>query len=153
MSNFFNYYGEYEDNIYEFNSGLNVIVADNGAGKTKLFSAFCWVLKDEVINSDATGDKNISVDNYKAYMISDKAKNETLTNNEVKCGVRINFSEDHYEYEIEKYFWAKRINDSSPTNPENWFCHSIETKISKKDLILLCNPPYFRTGIQASFQI
>lgn len=137
MSNFFNYYGEYEDNIYEFNSGLNVIVADNGAGKTKLFSAFCWILKDEVINSDATGDKNISVDNYKAYMISDKAKHETLTNNEVKCGVRINFSEGQYEYEIEKYFWAKRINDSSPTNPENWFCHSIETKISKKDLVLL----------------
>ena len=52
LCNFYNYYGGYDHNTYEFNSGLNVIVADNGSGKSKLFNGFLWTLKDQVIDSD-----------------------------------------------------------------------------------------------------
>ena len=49
FKNFFNYYGEYDENTtYEFKEGINIIVADNGAGKSKLFNSLLWIFKDKV---------------------------------------------------------------------------------------------------------
>jgi len=137
MCNFFNYYGDYEQNIYEFNAGLNVIVADNGAGKSKLFSAFSWILKDEVLDSDLNRSKNVPVKNFMPHMVSDKAKNETLINSEVTCGVRINFSDENFEYEVEKSFGARRVSTNSPTEKDTWSCTLNDIRVSKRDLILL----------------
>lgn len=137
MCNFFNYFGDYDQNIYEFNSGLNVVVADNGAGKSKLFSAFSWILKDEVIDSDQKGSKIVPVKNFLTYMLSDKAKYETMVNSEVTCGVKINFSDEAFEYEVEKSFWARRLSDNSPTEKDTWVCNLNDCRVSKKDLHLL----------------
>jgi DNA sulfur modification protein DndD len=46
FKNFFNYYGDYETTTYEFNKGVNIVVADNGAGKSKFFNAFLWLFYD-----------------------------------------------------------------------------------------------------------
>ena len=43
FKNFFNYYGEFEDNQYDLEEGVNIIVADNGGGKSKFFNAFLWL--------------------------------------------------------------------------------------------------------------
>jgi predicted ATP-dependent endonuclease of OLD family len=49
LKNWFNYTGEYENNVIMFSDGLNIIIGDNNAGKTKLHNAFRWILKNEVI--------------------------------------------------------------------------------------------------------
>jgi energy-coupling factor transporter ATP-binding protein EcfA2 len=137
LCNFFNYYGGYENNFYEFNPGLNVIIADNGNGKSKLFSAFSWILKDEVIDSDKDKDKMVKVEKFIIMMISDKAKNETPVNSDVNCGVRINYSDETFEYEVEKSAWARRLKGGSPTDSDNWVFGLNDTKVSKKDKYLL----------------
>ena len=43
FKNFFNYYGELKDNQYDLEEGVNIIVADNGGGKSKFFNAFLWL--------------------------------------------------------------------------------------------------------------
>ena len=35
FENFYNYYGSFEDNTYEFTEGINIINADNNLGKSK----------------------------------------------------------------------------------------------------------------------
>lgn len=137
LCNFFNYYGGYESNFYEFNPGLNVIVADNNNGKSKLFSAFSWILKNEVIDSDREKDKMVPVNNFIIRMISDKAKDETFINGDVYCGVKINYSDETFEYEVEKSAWARRIADGSATDAQNWVFGLNDTKVSKKDKYLL----------------
>ncbi|QHT68700.1 AAA family ATPase [Rhodocytophaga rosea] len=135
LCNFYNYYGDYDKNIYEFNAGLNIIVADNGAGKSKLFNGFSWILNDKVFDSDSKEYANI--ENSMVKMISDKAKDETQVDEEVKCGVKINFSDDKYEYQVEKSLWGKRIAERSVTNTENWICNHSDTKVFVKDKMLL----------------
>jgi DNA sulfur modification protein DndD len=137
MCNFFNYAGDYDINTYEFNAGLNVIVAENGGGKSKLFSAFCWILKDEVVDSDASNEKNVPVKLFMERMISDLAKVETMINSEVICGVRINFTEGDYEYEVTKSFLAKKLSESDGENEMQWSCQPNEPYITKKNLVLL----------------
>jgi len=134
FNNFFNFYGDYNQNMYEFNSGLNVIVADNMSGKTKIFSAFSWILNDEVIDSDKEINQIVKVENFMVQMISDKAKSETSLDDDVKCGVLLKFSDENFEYEIEKSITATKINDGSATDLQNWECIPNEVNVSKKDL-------------------
>lgn len=140
--NFYNYYGDYDRNTYEFNSGLNVIVADNGSGKSKLFNAFLWVLRDQVIDSDETDKvrKVVPIESRSPYlinMISDKKKSEVDLNEEIRCGVILNFSDDKYDYEIEKSIYAIKSKEGSITDPENWDYGINEYTVTKRDKILL----------------
>ena len=36
FKNFYNFYGDYSDNRYDFKEGLNIINADNGMGKSSM---------------------------------------------------------------------------------------------------------------------
>lgn len=45
LLNFLCYAGE---NTFEFREGINVIIGDNGYGKSKLYDAFYWVMYDQV---------------------------------------------------------------------------------------------------------
>ena len=44
FKNFYNFYGDYKDNIYHFGEGLNIVNADNGLGKSKILMAFFGLL-------------------------------------------------------------------------------------------------------------
>ncbi|WP_456459185.1 hypothetical protein [Reichenbachiella sp.] len=133
LNNFFNFYGDYDQNIYEFNEGLNVIVADNMFGKTKLFSAFSWILSDTVIDSDNEVNQIVPVKNFMAQMISDKAKAEASMHEDIMCGILLRFSDEDFEYEVEKSITATKIGEGSPTDLKNWDCTQNEVSVSKKD--------------------
>lgn len=69
LKNFQCYYDEVK---FEFKDGLNVVIGDNGAGKSKLYDAFYWVLYDQVFDSLNRDFKKTN--QVKGNLISDKAK-------------------------------------------------------------------------------
>ncbi len=100
LTNFQCYFGE---NNFEFSEGLNVIIGDNGFGKSKLYDAFYWVLYDEAFNSSVR--KFLKTDEIKSNLVSDKAKATCDPGNEVKTIVELRIvnrkdKEDEEEYII-----------------------------------------------------
>jgi DNA sulfur modification protein DndD len=69
LTNFQCYYGIVN---FEFKEGLNIIIGDNGAGKSKLYDAFYWVLYNQVFDSLNREFKNTN--QVKGDLVSDKAK-------------------------------------------------------------------------------
>ena len=86
LTNFQCYFGEVK---FEFTEGLNLIIGDNGAGKSKLYDGFYWVLYDRVFDSmtrefQLTGHKDI-----RGNLVSDKAKSQCEAGSSVKTEVEI----------------------------------------------------------------
>ena len=50
FQNFYNYYGDFEDNIYHFKEGINIVNADNNMGKSKFYNGFLWILSKPSVN-------------------------------------------------------------------------------------------------------
>ena len=98
FENFYNYYGSYEANEYQFKAGINIVNADNNMGKSKFYNGFMWMLRDQVYDSDikAFVDANESL----VKMASGKAKAEDLL---FKVGFRVIFTNADVEYTVEKY--------------------------------------------------
>lgn len=59
-----------------FKEGINVIIGDNGYGKSKLYDAFYWVMYDQVF--DGNKKEFIKTSSYRENLISDKAKFDML---------------------------------------------------------------------------
>ena len=98
FENFYNYYGSYEANEYQFKAGINIVNADNNMGKSKFYNGFMWMLRDQVYDSDikAFVDANESL----VKMASGKAKAE---DHFFKVGFRVIFTNGDVEYAVEKY--------------------------------------------------
>lgn len=98
FENFYNYYGNYEANEYQFKAGINIVNADNNMGKSKFYNGFMWMLRDQVYDSDikAFVDANESL----VKMASGKAKAEDHL---FKVGFRVIFTNGEVEYTVEKY--------------------------------------------------
>lgn len=72
LNNFMCYSGP---NRFDFTEGINVIIGDNGYGKSKLFDAFYWVMYNECFD---TNKKKFQKTNLlKKLIVSDKAVSET----------------------------------------------------------------------------
>ena len=97
FENFYNYYGSFENNTYEFTEGINIINADNNLGKSKFYNGFLWILKDEVYDSDEK--RLCSVKDSYIKMLSNKARRES---NPVEMGVRIIYENGGILYTITK---------------------------------------------------
>lgn len=69
LTNFQCYYGVVK---FEFKEGLNVIIGDNGAGKSKLYDAFYWVRYDQVF--DSLNREFKKTNQVKGDLVSDRAK-------------------------------------------------------------------------------
>lgn len=133
FKNFFNYYGEYDDTRYDFEEGVNIVVADNGAGKSKFFNAFLWLFYDQILDSDdkiKKGVKDIAV-----KIISDKAKNETPIGDRVDTGIRIEYSNGRYKYQITKSFTATRISESISAF-DSWQITINDVEVNRTDHVL-----------------
>src|SRR5690606_33834498 len=133
FKNFFNYYGEFDDTIYHFEDGVNIIVADNGAGKSKFFNAFLWLFYDQVLDSDDKQKKNVK--DFAVKIISDKAKNETSLGQSVDTGIRLEYSTGRYKYQITKSFTATRISEKI-TDFDSWQITVNDLEVDKTDHIL-----------------
>jgi DNA sulfur modification protein DndD len=119
-------------NAFEFKEGLNVIIGDNGYGKSKLFDAFHWVLYNEIFIPELKEFRKTSTKEVGANIIADKAKFESVDGT-VKTSVKITF------HNIEKdsiYIWERDY--SAKLNGDIWTGDrdSVET-IWQKDLSYL----------------
>ena len=138
FKNFFNYYGEFDSNEYQFKEGVNIIVADNGNGKSKFFNAFIWLFRDEILDSDTK--KALSIKTAAVKILSDKAKNETSVGSIVECAVKVTYSDNRFSYEIVKSFTAQRVGESI-TAANDWSIYINDMEVSKKDIDLLTYHP------------
>lgn len=101
LHNFYNYYGSYDNNTYNFSEGLNFVNADNNGGKTKLFCALLWLFKDETYNQDLQSRVKVSSNEF-ILMLSRKADRENA-GQRVSMGVRIIFEDSqHVQYTLVK---------------------------------------------------
>ena len=133
FKNFFNYYGDYDTTNYDFEEGVNIVVADNGAGKSKFFNAFLWLFYDKVLNSDDK--KTYPVKDFAVKIISDKAKNETSIGESVETGIKIEYSTGRYKFKIVKSFIATRIGEKL-SDFDSWQIMMNDVEVDKTDHIL-----------------
>lgn len=130
FKNFYNYYGDYAQNSYYFKTGLNIINADNGMGKSKCFNGILWILRDQIYDSDTRSIKSARLEPLK--MLSDRAK---LCEISPECGVIIEFEDDRFRYSIEKRIkFTKKVDDASTSNPDDWNISEAFIDINKTDL-------------------
>jgi len=121
MKNFQCYVGDHDSNCFEFQEGLNLIIGNNGGGKSKVFDAFYWVLYDQIFNSDTR--VFTSTRDYGEKLISDKVTREATIGTTVTTEVTLTaVATDEKEYRLTRAFNASKINDednkwlSEPSN-------------------------------------
>lgn len=95
--NFYNYYGSFEQNTYNFNEGINIVNADNNMGKSKFYNGILWILKDIVYDSDLK--RMINAQSSFIKMASGKAINEEYN---FEMGIKIIFIENENKYSVTK---------------------------------------------------
>jgi DNA sulfur modification protein DndD len=141
FKNFFNYFGEYEENTYDLQEGVNIIVADNGAGKSKFFNAFLWLFNDQILDSD--NKKPTNVKDVFVKILSDKAKFETPVNGTVQCGIQIEYtSGSRIKYKIVKSFIGTKHNEDF-TNSNSWQFVFNDLEVYETDLVLTKFKPVY----------
>jgi phage shock protein A len=133
FKNFFNYYGDFDDTQYDFEEGINLVVADNGAGKSKFFNAFLWLFNDQVLDSDDKIKK--SVRDIAVKIISDKAKIETPIGENVETGIQVEYSTSRYKYLIKKSLRATRIRENI-TDELSWQIILNDVEVYRTDHVL-----------------
>jgi len=77
-----------KDNCIEFSEGINVIIGDNGYGKSKLYDAFYWVMYDQVFVPEKKEFQSTKI--VRSKLISDKAKAQARSGR-VTASVKITF--------------------------------------------------------------
>lgn len=102
LENFMCYAGK---NSMEFKEGINVIIGDNGYGKSKLYDAFYWVMYDQVFVPEKKEFQHTRV--VKSAIISDKVKSDT-TDGKVSASVKVTFRslEKDNIYTLERKYTA-----------------------------------------------
>lgn len=122
LENFQSYYGNQSENEFQFLKGVNIICGSNGAGKSKLFNAFHWVLFGKIF----TNHEWIITESKPKNFISNKAKYNCEEGEKIKCSVKLIFIADNYEsndVEVEytyerKVVVEKKNNDWNVVTPE-----------------------------------
>lgn len=115
MKNFQCYYGEHADNKLKFKRGINIIIGNNGHGKSKMFDAFYWVIYDQIFQSD----QRVFVDtsNYLENLISDKAKRECAVGQSVSAEVILLVTDSqNKKFRITRMFNAKKVSERQWTS-------------------------------------
>ena len=123
FKNFYNFFGEFEDNTFNFKEGLNIVNADNGMGKSKLYNGFLWIIKDVVYDSDSRSLD--TVNNAAIKMASEKAKSQGGI---VDFGVKLVFEDEQSEYTI-----TKTIKLTKDYASNGWLVSSPKTEVLEVD--------------------
>ncbi|MCL3779510.1 hypothetical protein EMN47_03815 [Prolixibacteraceae bacterium JC049] len=141
IENFQCYSGPKENNTFEFRDGLNVIIGDNGSGKSKLYDAFFWVLYDKIFNSstrDLEPTSHVGIN-----LLSDSAKFNCELNQSVTATIQLILedkkSNSQYPdgYLLQRSFKIKRVKELEDFNdPNAWEVASKSiTTAEKKDIL------------------
>ncbi|MBI9062568.1 MAG: AAA family ATPase [Marinilabiliaceae bacterium] len=141
IENFQCYSGSLEDNTFNFRKGLNVIIGDNGSGKSKLYDAFYWVLYDKIFNSSTRELEPTS--HVKINLLSDKAKANCEIGQTITARVVLTLEETKYnttyqdEYRLERIYTIKKVAEATDFNDKSIWEVSTKslTKIEKKDIL------------------
>jgi DNA sulfur modification protein DndD len=125
LNNFMCYAGS--ENKFEFKEGINLIIGDNGHGKSKLFDAFYWVMNDQVFDSNRKQFRDTRF--MKRQIVSDKAIHEAQEG-PVTASVVITLQQNErgHEYILERRYSVKKLSDQIRED------ESSELIIRKKDL-------------------
>jgi DNA sulfur modification protein DndD len=96
-------------NRFAFTEGINLIIGDNGYGKSKLFDAFYWVMYDQLFD---TSRKEFRETRFlKKQIISDKALHEA-DEGMVTASVLISLQNDRgHEFELERRYSVRKLID------------------------------------------
>jgi DNA sulfur modification protein DndD len=127
LENFMCYSG---NNVFEFTEGINVVIGDNGYGKSQLYNAFYWVMYDQIFVK--ARDRFAYSKEVKLELISDKALHNSR-NEKIYAKVAITFHNplNDNEFILERKFGCKCSKDSK--TPDN----DSEFTVQKKDLSYL----------------
>jgi len=111
LKNFQCYFGEHDKNTFKFRDGLNLIIGDNGGGKSKLFDAFYWVINDQIFNSDTR--RFLPTKQVGETLVSDRAKKECEIDREITTEVAlIAQASSGGEYRFRRIMKARKIGDN-----------------------------------------
>lgn len=107
LNNFMCYAGT---NKFEFTEGINVIIGDNGYGKSKLFDAFYWVMYDQCF--DTAKKDFVPTSKLKRLLVSDKALNE-IEEGVITTSVILTFhnTEKDSVYILERMYQVRKESD------------------------------------------
>lgn len=106
INNFMCYSGE---NRFDFTEGMNVIIGDNGYGKSKLYDAFYWAVFDKCFdNSDGVKDW-MPTKHFGKSIISDKAIYEA-SDGLIRTSVKLTFKDlaKDEQYIVERILTAQK---------------------------------------------
>jgi len=110
ISNFQCFFGQLEANKFTFTRGMNLVIANNGNGKSKLFDAFYWVLNDKVFHTGKR--KFVSSAEYEDRLVNDRAKKQANVGDNITTEVVLNAeSSNGALVEIRRKLITKKTSD------------------------------------------
>ncbi|MFN7704053.1 MAG: AAA family ATPase [Chryseotalea sp.] len=117
-----------------FTEGINVVIGDNGFGKSKLYDAFYWVMYDQVFSSEQK--RFQFTKEIKSGIVSDMAKHEAKNGDKIIALVRVTFNN------VEKGELYILENKYSITKHENRFIENNDSEPT-----LLKKEPYLKAKL------
>lgn len=125
LNNFMCYSGT--GNRFDFTEGINVIIGDNGYGKSKLYDGFYWVMFDQCF--DTSTKKFSPTSKLKKSIISDKAISE-IEEGKITASVILTFynPEKRDVFILERRYSIKKNEETIIEDEKS------EEIVSKKDL-------------------
>lgn len=139
LANWFNYKGGFDENKIDFKKGLNIVVGDNNAGKSKLHNAFRWILCDEIVLEQKDGpaiNTKINESNFRE-ILNQTYFNSLNDRDAIEFGVKLTFTHERsvdsskITYVLSKKVLCRR--DSSSVLGFTDF--KIEKKVFNKNLL------------------
>ena len=118
LENFQCYYGKKE---FEFNSGLNIILGDNGEGKTKFFEGLSWLLDGDRYDLEKLVSKK---------KLSEEYNNEPFT---VSVSMKVNMNDQDYNFR--KSFLVESLEEGAKTSDIQLICIHTNEKGEREKLI------------------
>jgi DNA sulfur modification protein DndD len=119
----------YDENIFEFSEGINVVIGDNGYGKSKLYDAIHWVMYDQCFDTSADQFKSTKQLNDK--LISDRAIFET-DEGKIECSVSLTFYDSRKE---NTYTFERSINASKNDGEVTYQSDSVARVTERKGVL------------------
>lgn len=146
FNNFYNFYGSYDDNTYFFTQGVNIINADNGMGKSKIYNGILWLLCNQLYDSDKRA--KVSITDSPLKMLSDKAK---IEHDSAECGVQIVFEDEKNIYTVTKSIsYTKKRHGASTSNSADWNINSSKTAVKEFNKITGNSRPIYEIDEQST---